>query len=134
MAQFDGFLSWQNAQGEEPYNGGLGNSKSSERKKIELDKLLWNDPTSIRPYLYDVYMTHSDTSDEIVMSALQQFFHKPTQEAAGVVRILHQSGKGICGTYTREVAETKVEEINRFFKENHVATTCMMEKGNKHAI
>jgi len=63
---------------------------------------------------------HNDdyTTMEFVILVLKKFFLKSDGQANEIMLSVHQKGSGICGTYTFEVAETKIIHVNRFSKEN----------------
>ena len=42
--------------------------------------------------------------------------------------LVHTSGKGVCGCFSREIAETKVEQVNDYSRENNHPLLCTMEK------
>jgi ATP-dependent Clp protease adaptor protein ClpS len=63
---------------------------------------------------------HNDdyTTMEFVVGALIRFFHKTEAEATHVMLTVHKKGSGVAGVYTRDVAETKVEQVMQHAKEN----------------
>lgn len=82
-----------------------------------------------KPDLYKVLLLNDDfTPMEFVVYVLQKFFGKGAEEAARLMLDVHQNGVGICGVYTREVAETKVTQVMDFSKENEHPLRCVMEK------
>jgi len=64
----------------------------------------------------------------IVVQVLEIFFGMNRELATRVMLQVHIKGKGICGTYTREIAETKVAQVNSYARENQHPLLCMMEK------
>ncbi len=72
-----------------------------------------------KPPLYKIIMHNDDyTTMEFVILVLKKFFLKSDGQANEIMLSVHQKGSGICGTYTFEVAETKIIHVNRFSKEN----------------
>ncbi len=72
-----------------------------------------------KPPLYKVIMHNDDyTTMEFVILVLKKFFLKSDGQANEIMLSVHNKGSGVCGTYTFEVAETKIIHVNRFSKEN----------------
>lgn len=85
-------------------------------------------PRLQRPPLYKVILLNDDyTPMEFVVVVLQRFFRKTREEATRIMLHVHQKGIGICGVYTREVAETKVRQVMMFSSENQHPLQCTME-------
>jgi len=64
------------------------------------------------PKMHQVVMLNDDfTPMEFVVAVLQRFFSKDREEATQIMLKIHLQGKGICGIYTRDVANTKVEQV-----------------------
>lgn len=64
-----------------------------------------------KPKLFKVIFLNDDyTTMEFVVMVLEVVFHKSPAEAAAIMLRIHNNGSGIAGVYTREVAETKVEQ------------------------
>jgi ATP-dependent Clp protease adaptor protein ClpS len=55
---------------------------------------------------------------EFVILVLRMFFHKNETEATFIMLTVHKKGSGVAGTYTRDVAETKVQEVTRYAREH----------------
>ena len=76
-------------------------------------------PKSVTPRRYKVvFHNDDDTTMEFVVLALMQFFHKSESEATYVMLTVHKKGSGIAGVYTRDVAETKVQEVTDFARDH----------------
>ncbi len=81
------------------------------------------------PALYKVLMLNDDyTPMEFVVLCLQRFFRMSMEEATRVMLHVHQKGVGVCGTFTYEVAETKVTQVMDFARENQHPLQCTLEK------
>ncbi len=66
-----------------------------------------------RPQLYHVVLINDDyTTMEFVVSTLEEIFDKSPAEAYRIMMEVHMHGRGICGAYTFEVAETKVAAVH----------------------
>ena len=81
------------------------------------------------PPLFKVIMHNDDyTTMEFVVHVLMVVFRKPLEEATQIMLNVHRKGIGLCGIYTFEVAETKVETVTRLARENGHPLKCTMEK------
>jgi len=86
-------------------------------------------PKLKRPPLYQVILLNDDyTPMEFVIRVLEIFFGMNHELATRIMLQVHTQGKGICGTYTREIAETKVAQVNNYARENQHPLLCTMEK------
>ena len=85
-------------------------------------------PKLKRPPLYKVVLLNDDyTPMEFVVHILEQFFGMDREKAVRVMLQVHTQGKGVCGVYSREIAETKVAQVNDYARENHHPLLCTME-------
>ena len=72
-------------------------------------------PEVQRPPLYQVVLLNDDfTPMDFVVVVLETFFNMDRERATQVMLHVHTRGKGVCGVFTREVAETKVTQVNEF--------------------
>ena len=86
-------------------------------------------PEVVRPPLYRVVLLNDDyTPMEFVVAVLEMFFGMSRQNATQVMLHVHTRGKGVCGVFTREVAETKVTQVNEYSRINQHPLLCTMEK------
>lgn len=86
-------------------------------------------PEVVRPPLYQVVLLNDDyTPMDFVVEVLQVFFGLNIERATQVMLHVHTRGKGVCGVYTREVAETKVQQVNEFARAHQHPLLCSMEK------
>ena len=82
-----------------------------------------------KPSLYKVLMLNDDyTPMEFVVHVLQRFFKMSIEDATRVMLHVHQRGVGICGIFTYEVAETKVNQVMDFARQNQHPLQCTLEK------
>ncbi|HHO67732.1 MAG TPA: ATP-dependent Clp protease adapter ClpS [Gammaproteobacteria bacterium] len=86
-------------------------------------------PKLKRPPLYKVVLLNDDyTPMEFVVILLEKFFGMSREKATQVMLHVHTRGKGVCGVYTREVAETKVALVNDYAREHQHPLLCAMEE------
>ena len=86
-------------------------------------------PETARPPLYQVLLLNDDfTPMDFVVLVLQQFFAMDHEKAVQVMLHVHTRGRGVCGVFTREVAEAKVTQVNEFSRQNQHPLLCTMEK------
>lgn len=82
-----------------------------------------------KPSLYKVLLLNDDyTPMEFVVHVLQQFFRMDMEEATRVMLHVHQRGVGVCGIFSYEVAETKVNQVMDFARQNQHPLQCTLEK------
>ena len=86
-------------------------------------------PEVAKPPMYQVVILNDDyTPMDFVVSVLETFFSMTRQTATQVMLHVHTRGKGVCGVFTREVAETKVTQVNEFSRSHQHPLLCTMEK------
>ena len=86
-------------------------------------------PKLKRPPLYKVILNNDDyTPMDFVVHILEAFFSMDRENATRIMLEVHMRGRGICGTFTYEVAETKVSQVNSYSRENQHPLLCTMEK------
>lgn len=80
------------------------------------------------PGRFQVILLNDDfTPMDFVVYVLQEFFPLNQETATQVMLQIHTRGKGVCGVYSREVAESKVNQVNEFSRQNHHPLLCIME-------
>jgi len=85
-------------------------------------------PRLKRPPLYRVILLNDDyTTMEFVIQVLKSVFHLSEEKSAQIMLHVHQKGAGICGVYTREIAESKVEQVVQLAQQNKHPLQCTME-------
>ena len=84
---------------------------------------------SKKPSQYKVLMLNDDyTPMEFVVLVLKRFFRMDIEQATRVMLHVHQRGVGVCGIFPYEVAETKVNQVMDFARENQHPLQCTLEK------
>ncbi len=72
-----------------------------------------------RPTLYNVVLHNDDyTTQELVVDVLRQFFHKTDAEAQTIMLNVHNKGRGVAGTYSKDMAESKVAQVTDYARTN----------------
>ena len=86
-------------------------------------------PELKKPPLYKVVLINDDyTPMEFVVHILESIFKHNREQATQIMLHVHKLGKGVCGIYTRDVAETKVLQVNNYSRENKHPLLCEMEE------
>ncbi len=81
------------------------------------------------PSMYKVLLHNDDyTSMEFVVEILLSVFNKSIEDAAITMLKVHKEGIGICGVYTYEVAETKVDTVHTLARERGFPLKCTTEQ------
>jgi ATP-dependent Clp protease adaptor protein ClpS len=82
-----------------------------------------------KPPMYSVFLLNDDyTTMDFVVHILETVFHRPVIEATRIMIHVHKNGKGLAGTYTREIAETKMDTVHTIAREHEFPLKCTMEK------
>lgn len=86
-------------------------------------------PKLKKPSLYKVVLINDDyTPMEFVVHILEAFFGHDREKATQIMLHVHKLGKGVCGVYTRDVAETKVSQVTHYARENQHPLLCDLEE------
>jgi len=82
-----------------------------------------------KPSLYKVFLLNDDyTTMDFVVHILEMVFQKPPAEAKQIMLHVHRNGIGLCGVYTRDIAETKVVTVHEIARENEFPLKAIMEQ------
>ena len=85
-------------------------------------------PKLKRPSLYRVILINDDyTPMEFVVEVLESVFGMERSKATRVMLEVHTKGKGICGEFTYEIAETKVAQVMSIAQQQQHPLLCTME-------
>jgi len=77
------------------------------------------EPKIKKPPLYRVILLNDDyTPMEFVVEVLQTFFGLDRERSTQVMLAVHTQGKGTCGIFPRDIAETKSAQVNQYAQEN----------------
>lgn len=86
-------------------------------------------PKLKKPPLYKVILLNDDfTPMEFVVHVLEAVFGHNRESATRIMLNVHKSGKGVCGIFTKDIAETKVTQVNSYSRENKHPLLCDMEE------
>ena len=81
------------------------------------------------PSKFQVLLLNDDyTTMDFVVDILLKFFNKNQLEADNIMLQIHKSGEAICGIYSYDVAQTKVEQVISFSRENEHPLMCVLRK------
>lgn len=81
-----------------------------------------------KPELFKVFLLNDDyTTMDFVVDVLESIFHKQPAEAFRIMMMVHTQGKGLCGMYPHEVAETKVDTVVERAREHGFPLRAAME-------
>jgi ATP-dependent Clp protease adaptor protein ClpS len=76
-------------------------------------------PVLKRPQMYQVILLNDDyTPMEFVVEILETFFYMGREKATQVMLAVHTQGKGVCGVFSRDIAETKAAQVNQYARES----------------
>ncbi len=81
------------------------------------------------PQMFKVLLHNDDyTSMDFVVEVLMDIFHKSHSQAEQIMLQIHEKGKAICGVYTYEIAQMKVEQVRQLAKRNEFPLLATMEE------
>ena len=83
------------------------------------------------PNQFDVILLNDDyTSMEFVIDVLRRFFHKEFQAAEAIMLKIHIDGEAVCGTYSYDVAQTKVSQVIEYSRKNEQPLMSVLREVN----
>lgn len=86
-------------------------------------------PKLKKPPLFRVVLLNDDyTPMEFVVEVLELIFGMDRPKATRIMLEVHTKGKGVCGVYTYEIAETKVAQVSTYAQQNQHPLLCTMEE------
>jgi len=81
------------------------------------------------PKRFDVILLNDDyTTMEFVVEVLRQFFHKEFKAAEAIMLKIHIDGEAVCGTYSYDVAQTKVTQVIDYSRRNEQPLMCVLRE------
>jgi ATP-dependent Clp protease adaptor protein ClpS len=101
----------------------------SERVKEDAELLVQEaKPLLKEPSMYQVLMHNDDfTPMEFVVAVLEVFFNMERAVATNVMYQVHTEGKASCGVFTRDVAETKTDQVISYARRHEHPLLCSIE-------
>lgn len=81
------------------------------------------------PHMYHVVLLNDDyTTMEFVQKVVEKVFHRTSREAMDIMMEVHKKGRGVAGTYTRDIARTKAERVMHLAFRENFPLKCILEK------
>ncbi|MGY8862607.1 MAG: ATP-dependent Clp protease adapter ClpS [Pseudomonadales bacterium] len=88
-------------------------------------------PKIAQPSLYKVILLNDDyTPMEFVIDILAHFFSHDEEQATQIMLAVHTQGKGVCGIYTKDVAETRAMQVNQHARQHKHPLLCEVESAS----
>ncbi|MDG2140490.1 MAG: ATP-dependent Clp protease adapter ClpS [Gammaproteobacteria bacterium] len=85
-------------------------------------------PKLKKPPLYKVILINDDyTPMDFVVEVLRSFFGMNVEKATQVMLKVHTEGKGVCGVFSKDVAESKATQVNDYSRECEQPLLCSVE-------
>jgi ATP-dependent Clp protease adaptor protein ClpS len=113
----------------QPYNCAMAKRTEHDHEHSHGAMVETSRPEIARPPLYSVLLLNDDyTPMDFVVEVLMRFFPMTAEKATQIMLHVHTRGRGVCGVFTREVAESKVAQVNEFSRLNQHPLMCTMEK------
>ena len=82
-----------------------------------------------KPKQFEVILLNDDyTTMEFVVEVLRRFFHKEFQVAEAIMLKIHIDGEAVCGTYSYDVAHTKVTQVIDYSRKNEQPLMCVLRE------
>lgn len=86
-------------------------------------------PKLKKPPLFRVILINDDyTPMEFVVEVLELIFSMDRPKATRIMLEVHTKGKGVCGVYTYEIAETKVAQVTSYSQQHQHPLLCTLEE------
>jgi ATP-dependent Clp protease adaptor protein ClpS len=103
-----------------------GDPREKEDRQGDLATKRKSKVEKVRRYLV---VLHNDdyTTMEFVVMVLMKFFHKSETEATHIMLSVHHKGQGVAGIYTKDIAETKVAQVESYAKEHQMPLRLTVE-------
>jgi len=95
------------------------------------EKVIYKEDTTVefkKPNMYKVILLNDDyTTMDFVVEVLITVFHKSATDATQIMLDVHQKGKGVVGTYTYDIASTKIAQVEQMASERGFPLVAVME-------
>jgi len=81
------------------------------------------------PKEYKVLLLNDDYSTmDFVVDVLMTIFHKTSKQSEDIMLEVHKKGKGLCGIYSYEIAETKVAQVHKKARDQGYPLKAVIEE------
>lgn len=107
-----------------------GNDRKHDQSNDDANGLAVQEakPRVAEPPKYMVMLLNDDyTPMDFVVDVLQRFFKMDRTKSTRVMLEVHTKGRGVCGTFTAQIAETKVAQVNGYARQHQHPLLCVME-------
>ncbi len=105
-----------------------GEDEQNHSGGFDSDVLTIDEVKVKKPRMYKVLLHNDDyTTMEFVTYVLQHFFQKSKAESTAIMLSVHTQGMGMCGIYSKEVAESKVAKVVKTAKNDGHPLRCTCE-------
>ncbi|MEM7208343.1 MAG: ATP-dependent Clp protease adapter ClpS [Pseudomonadota bacterium] len=102
---------------QEEHTSGVGLATETAKPKLK------------KPPMFKVVLINDDyTPMEFVVQVLESIFRIDREKATQIMLHVHTRGKGVCGVFTKDIAETKVAQVNKLSRDNQHPLLCEMEE------
>ena len=102
---------------------------SDERPNTDRSVIEKTRSQSVEPELFAVLLLNDDyTTMDFVVLVLESVFNKQPAEAFRIMMLVHTEGRGLCGVYPWDVAETKVDAVHQLAHEAGFPLRAITEK------
>lgn len=105
----------------------MSNWKELTESQHDTDELV-KDKLEEPPRYHVVLLNDDYTPMDFVIEVLCKFFNMDSEKATDIMLTIHYKGKARCGTYSAEIAETKVDQVISFATEHQHPLQCSMER------
>ena len=110
---------------------GPSNSDEGNDDRIDHDSgfaAITDKPKLQQPPLYKVVLINDDyTPMDFVVEVLCSFFALNIEKATQIMLKVHTEGKGVCGVFGKDVAETKAAQVNEYARDCEQPLLCSVE-------
>ena len=81
------------------------------------------------PPMYSVLLLNDDyTPMEFVVDCIERFFNKSREQATQIMLKVHTEGMAVCGVYPQDIAETKMNQVLNYAREQSHPLQCVIQK------
>ena len=101
----------------------------SEKTKHDILPVADQEQETKEPPLFKVVLLNDDfTPQDFVVTLLQEIFAMPVVQATSIMLQIHRQGAGVCGVYTREIAEIKMTQVHALARKHEHPLRCIIQE------